>query len=31
MEVGEISTTDPELIRDTSRNVDLIWKRLLTA
>ena len=30
-EVGERSTTGPELIRDTSRKVDLIRKRLLTA
>ena len=31
MEVGERSTTGPELIRDTSGKVDLIRKRLLTA
>ena len=30
-EVGEISTTGPDLIRDTSEKVDLIRKRLLTA
>ena len=30
-EAGERSTTGPELIRDTSGNVDLIQKRLLTA
>ena len=29
--VGERSTTGPNLIRDTSEKVDLIWKRLLTA
>ena len=29
-EVGEKSTTDPDLIRDTSEKVDLIRKRLLT-
>ena len=28
-EVGERSTTSPDLIRDTSENVDLIRKRLL--
>ena len=31
IEVGERSTTGPDLIRDTSEKVDLIWKRLLTA
>ena len=31
MKVGEKSTTGPELIRDTFRKVNLIWKRLLTA
>ena len=31
MEVGEISTTGPELVRDTFEKVDLIRKRLLTA
>ena len=30
-EVGERSITGPNLIRDTSEKVDLIWKRLLTA
>ena len=30
-EVGERSTTSPELISDTSGKVDLIRKRLLTA
>ena len=30
-EVGERSITGPDLIRDTSENVDLIRKRLLTA
>ena len=30
-EVGERTTTGPELVRDTSENVDLIRKRLLTA
>ena len=30
-EMGEISTTGPNLIRDTSEKVDLIRKRLLTA
>ena len=30
-EVGERSITDPDLIRDTSKKVDLIRKRLLTA
>ena len=29
--MGEISTLVPDLIRDTSENVDLIRKRLLTA
>ena len=31
MEVGEKSTTGPELIRDTSGKVGLIWKKLLMA
>ena len=30
-EVGERSITILDLIRDTSKKVDLIWKRLLTA
>ena len=30
-EVGESSITGPDLIRDTSEKVDLIWKRLFTA
>ena len=30
-EVGERTTKGPELVRDTSEKVDLIWKRLLTA
>ena len=30
-EVGERPSTSPNLIRDTSEKVDLIWKRLLTA
>ena len=30
-EVGERSTTGPDLIRDTAEKVDLIQKRLLTA
>ena len=30
-EVGESSITDPDLIRDTSEKVGMIWKRLLTA
>ena len=30
MEVGERSSTSPDLIRDTSKKVDLIWKSLLT-
>ena len=30
-EVGEKSTTGPELVRDTFEKVDLIWKCLLTA
>ena len=30
MEMGERSTTGPNLIRDTSKKVDLIQKRLLT-
>ena len=30
MEVGERSTTGPDLVRDTSEKVDLIQKRLLT-
>ena len=30
-EVGERSTTGPDLIRNTSEKVDLIWKRLVTA
>ena len=29
-EVGERSITGPDLIRDTSEKVDLIWKRHLT-
>ena len=29
-EVGERNTTGPELVKDTSEKVDLIWKRLLT-
>ena len=29
--MGKRSTTGPDLIRDTSKKVDLIWKRLLTA
>ena len=29
-EVGESSTTSPDLIRDTLMKVDLIWRRLLT-
>ena len=29
--MGERSITGPNLIRDTSEKVDLIWKRLLTA
>ena len=28
--MGERSITGPDLIRDTSEKVDLIWKRLLT-
>ena len=31
MEVGERSITGPDLVRDTSKNVDLIQKRLLMA
>ena len=31
IEVGERSTTGPELVRDSSKKVDLIQKRLLTA
>ena len=31
MEVGKRSTTGPNLIKDTSEKVDLIWKRLLMA
>ena len=31
MEVGERSITGPDLVRDTSKNVDLIRKRLLMA
>ena len=31
MEVGESPTTGPDLIKDTSLKVDLIWRRLLTA
>ena len=31
MEVGESSTTSPDLIRDTTEKVGLIRKRLLTA
>ena len=31
MEVGEGPSTGPDLVRDTSKKVDLIWKRLLTA
>ena len=30
-EVGERPTTGPDLIRDASEKVDLIWKRLLVA
>ena len=30
-EVGERPSTSPNLIKDTSENVDLIWKHLLTA
>ena len=30
-EVGERSTMSPDLIRDTSKKVDSIWKRLLKA
>ena len=30
-EVGESSITGPDLIRDTSEKVGMIWKRLLTA
>ena len=30
-EVGERSTTGPDLVRDTSEKVDLIWKCLLMA
>ena len=28
--MGKRTTTGPEIIRDTSEKVDLIWKRLLT-
>ena len=31
IEVGESSITGPDLIRDTSEKVGMIWKRLLTA
>ena len=31
MELGERPYTGPDLVRDTSEKVDLIWKRLLTA
>ena len=29
--VGKGPSTGPDLVRDTSENVELIWKRLLTA
>ena len=29
--VGERTTTSPDLVRDTSEKVGLIWKSLLTA
>ena len=31
MDVGERTTTGLDFVRDTSKKVDLIWKRLLTA
>ena len=31
IEVGESPITGPDLIRDTSNKVGMIWKRLLTA
>ena len=31
MEVGERPSMGPNLVRDTSEKVDLIWKHLLTA
>ena len=31
MEVGERTTTGPDLVRDTSEKVELIWKRLFKA